>query len=170
MKLISITFLIVALALFSAEANDFYTKEQALKATQSALKEKGITIKEQIEITKWLEKTAPLTLYSCERVSGEPFYVAFTHSKGRYEYFDYMVVITTNFEVEKVKVLKYRSENGGEISSKKWLEQFIGYTTGYLHYKRDISAISGATISAMSISRDIPKVMEVVRANAQSKV
>lgn len=165
MKYFSITFLIVTLAFFCAGANDFYPEKQALKATQSALKEKDISIKGKIEITKWLEKTAPLTLYSFERVSGETFYVAFTHSKGRYDYFDYMVVINTKFEVEKVKVLKYRSENGGEISSKKWLEQFIGYTTGYLHYKRDISAISGATISAMSISRDIPKVMEVVRAN-----
>lgn len=165
MKFISITLLIVSLTLFSARANDFYSEKQALKAVKTALKEKDITIKEQIGITKWLEKTEPLVLYSFERVNGETFYAAFTHSKGRYDYFDYMVIINTKFEVEKVKVLKYRSENGGEISSKKWLEQFIGYTTGYLHYKRDISAISGATISAMSISRDIPKVMDTVRAN-----
>lgn len=165
MKLISITFILVTLAFLSAGATDFYPEEKALKAVKSALKEKDISFKQQIEITTWLEKTEPFTLYSFERVNGETFYAAFTHSKGRYDYFDYVVIINTKLEVEKVKVLKYRSENGGEISSKKWLEQFIGYTTGYLHYKKDISAISGATISAMSISRDIPKVMEVVRAN-----
>jgi len=165
MKFRNITFILVTLAFLSAGATDFYPEEKALKAVKTALKEKDILFKQQIEITTWLEKTEPFVLYSFERINGETFYAAFTNSKGRYDYFDYVVVINTKLEIEKVKVLKYRSENGGEISSKKWLEQFIGYTTGYLHYKKDISAISGATISAMSISRDIPKVMEVVRAN-----
>jgi len=68
-----------------------------------------------------------------------------------------------NFAVEKIKVLKYRSEHGGEIASKKWLEQFENYSKGELRYKKEISALSGATISANSIVEDIPKVLKILK-------
>ena len=83
--------------------------------------------------------------------------------------FDYLVTVNLAFEIEKVKVLKYRSEHGGEIASKKWLQQFTGYSTGELKYKKDISAISGATISASSITSDIQIVLKILKTNLKTE-
>ena len=165
MKLKAIAILLITLAFYSAGANNFYPEKQALKLAKSALKDKNIQLVESIEISNKLGREEPFVLYRFAKENGEPVYVAYTQSKGRYDYFDYLVSMNKNFEVEKVRILKYRSEHGGEIAAKKWLGQFEGYTQGELRYKKDISAISGATISASSITRDVPKVVEIVRVN-----
>ena len=89
--------------------------------------------------------------------------MALTQAKGRYDYFDYLVVVSNHFEVQRVSILKYRSEYGGEIASKKWLRQFENYASGELRYKKEISALSGATISANSLVEDIPKVLKILK-------
>jgi len=49
--------------------------------------------------------------------------------------------------------LIYREDYGGEIGSKRWLKQFIGKKpSDKLRYEEDIIAISGATISANSMT------------------
>jgi len=50
-----------------------------------------------------------------------------------------------------------------EICSKNWLKQFIGYQGNPLRYKADIDGISGATISANSITSDIQDVHKYMR-------
>jgi Na+-translocating ferredoxin:NAD+ oxidoreductase RnfG subunit len=42
-----------------------------------------------------------------------------------------------------------------EIGSRKWLKQYSGYSGGELKYGKDIQTISGATISANALTRDI---------------
>ena len=54
-------------------------------------------------------------------------------------------------------------EHGGEISSKKWLEQFVGYKGGALKYGDDIQAISGATYSASSITHRMNEIVEAIQ-------
>ena len=47
----------------------------------------------------------------------------------------------------------YREDYGGEIGSKRWLKQFIGKkASDKIEYEKDIIAISGATISANSMT------------------
>lgn len=70
--------------------------------------------------------------------------------------FDYLVLLDENLIVKKAKVLIYREEYGGEIGSKRWLQQFIGKTKNDdLRYNDNIMAISGATISVRSMTNAV---------------
>ena len=70
--------------------------------------------------------------------------------------FDYLILLDKNLIIAKTKVLIYREDYGGEIGSKRWLKQFIGKTSvDSLKYEKDIIAISGATISALSMTRSV---------------
>jgi len=67
--------------------------------------------------------------------------------------FDYLIILDKNLIIKKAKVLIYREDYGGEIGSKRWLKQFIGKSSSdKLKYEREIIAISGATISARSMT------------------
>ena len=47
----------------------------------------------------------------------------------------------------------YREDYGGEIGSKRWLKQFNGKgKNDNIEYEKDIIAISGATLSAKSMT------------------
>ncbi|WP_141402396.1 FMN-binding protein [Sediminicola luteus] len=74
--------------------------------------------------------------------------------------FDYLVLFNPDLSVRKSKVLIYREEHGRQIGSQRWLKQFIGLTPGTsLTYGSDIDAISGATISAKSMTVAMDQVL-----------
>lgn len=143
--------------------NEFYPEKQATKMVQIALKEKDIEFVQKMEVNERFDKTEPVEIYKFRKNNGEEFYAVFTQAIGRYDYFDYLMAVSLEFEIEKIRVLKYRSERGGEIKSKKWLEQFENYSTGELRYKKEISALSGATISAKSMVADVPRVLKILK-------
>ncbi|MBL4724419.1 MAG: FMN-binding protein, partial [Lutibacter sp.] len=65
--------------------------------------------------------------------------------------------------VSKIKILVYREDHGGEIGSKRWLKQFIGKTSSNnLKYQKNIAAISGATISAKSMTHEVNKLLKTI--------
>ena len=70
--------------------------------------------------------------------------------------FDFMILLDKELIIKKAKVLVYREDYGGEIGSRRWLKQFIGKSSkDQLKYRRDIMAISGATISAVAMTQAI---------------
>lgn len=92
------------------------------------------------------------------KISSDPGILAYlvsTRARGRYDYFDYYAVFSPDLEVVEVRVTVYRSSHGAGICQKKWLDQFTGYQGGTLEMGQDIDALSGATISAGSITKDI---------------
>ncbi len=163
MKFCIITFLFISLVTSVTGDDIFYPEKSALKTVKTVLKDKNISIGKTIPIDVSAVRETPVRTYLCTNTSGEEFYALFTQSKGRYDYFDYLLFLNLDYSVKKVSIIKYRSEHGGEIASKKWLTQFKGYSSGELRYKKEISAISGATISARSITEDIPKVISLLR-------
>ena len=85
--------------------------------------------------------------------------------------FDFLVLFDTNLIIKKAKVLVYREDYGGEIGSKRWLKQFIGKSSiDRLIYEKDIIAISGATISANSMTIAINKLLQSIDMLHQLKV
>jgi hypothetical protein len=82
-------------------------------------------------------------------------YLLSTRAKGRHDYFDYGVIFSYDLTVRKVIVTVYRSTHGAAICQKNWLSQFEGYKGGPLELGRDIDAVSGGTLSATSLVRDI---------------
>lgn len=80
-----------------------------------------------------------------------------TSAKGRYDYFDYSVIFSKEKIILKVMVTVYRSTHGAAICQKNWLGQFAGYKGGAMELGSDIDAVSGGTISAKSIVKDIQR-------------
>lgn len=90
-------------------------------------------------------------------------YMLVTRSKGRFEYFDYMVIYTPEVKVKMIRIINYPSSRGGEICNKKWLNQFAGYDGKEIFYGKDVQAISGATISASAMVRDVERITRIVK-------
>ncbi|TVZ55101.1 FMN-binding protein [Lutibacter sp. Hel_I_33_5] len=85
--------------------------------------------------------------------------------------FDYLILLDTNLIIKKSKVLKYREDYGGEIGSRRWLKQFIGKKSNdTLQYGNDIMAISGATISANSMTIAVNSFLQNLRILIDNKV
>lgn len=81
-------------------------------------------------------------------------------AKSKIALFDYVVIFDKNLIITQVKVLIYREDHGGEISSKRWLQQFLGFEKNQtIIYKKDIAGISGATISAYSLTLAVNNVL-----------
>lgn len=148
----------------NAIASDFYPKKAAERLVKSVLKNKNISLEQRLEIQKTNGKEEPIVFYKiCDGVSENNLSAVFTQTRGRYDLFDYLLIISGDVVIKKVEVVKYRSEHGGEIASKRWLSQFENYSSGELKYATDISAISGATLSAKSITADIPEVIKQIK-------
>ena len=85
--------------------------------------------------------------------------------------FDYLVLFDTDKIILKTKVLVYREDYGGEIGSKRWLQQFIGKkTSDDLRYGDNIAAISGATISVRSMTNAVNNLLQSVKILQQKKI
>jgi len=74
---------------------------------------------------------------------------------SQYEVFVFMVVFSPDFKIMKVDVIDYQSNHGFQITSKKWLKQFIGYEGCELEYGVNVDAITSATTSAKSLIKNI---------------
>jgi Na+-translocating ferredoxin:NAD+ oxidoreductase RnfG subunit len=78
--------------------------------------------------------------------------------------FDYIVMFNIDFTIKKSKVLIYREEHGKQIGSQRWLKQFIGLSAADNPiYGEDIDAISGATISASSMTKAVANVLSSIQ-------
>lgn len=89
-------------------------------------------------------------------------YLLTTSSKGRYDYFDYVVAYTPDFSVLGLSILIYRSSHGAAICQKGWLRQFEGYAGEELRLGKEIDAVAGATISATSLLKDLERAHQLM--------
>ena len=91
----------------------------------------------------------------------------FGSALGKTDDFDFVVIFDKEFIIKKIKVLAYREDYGMEIGSKRWLNQFNDIKTGdQVEYQKDIKAISGATLSARSMTKainDLLKSLEILQ-------
>lgn len=75
--------------------------------------------------------------------------------------FDYVVLFNPDLSIKKSKILIYREDHGRQVGSQRWLKQFIGRKSGEsLAYGEDIDGISGATISAKSMTLAVSNILE----------
>jgi len=88
--------------------------------------------------------------------------VVLTTARGRYDKFDFMIIYNQDCIVELIKILVYRSDYGAEITAKRWLSQFYTKKEDSLKYGTDIQAISGATFSAMSLTKNVNRINKIL--------
>lgn len=108
-------------------------------------------------ILKKLSKTTKIDhLYKIEKDNSIIGYAFVDKAPSKTDEFDYLILLDRNLIIAKTKILIYREDYGGEIGSKRWLKQFIGKSSSdKLKYGKDIIAISGATISALSMTKSV---------------
>jgi len=82
---------------------------------------------------------------------------------GKVDDFDFLVLFDTDLIIVKSKILVYREDYGGEIGSKRWLKQFNGKgKNDNIEYGKDIVAISGATLSANSMTVAVNNLLNTI--------
>ncbi len=77
-----------------------------------------------------------------------------------FEQFFYMTAFDAQKQVKKVRVLEYTSDHGYQVASKGWLRQFEGKDT--FEIGKNIDGISGATISAKSITSGVNQQVKII--------
>ena len=81
---------------------------------------------------------------------------------GKHEAIDYAVALDPQGKVRRVEILQYRESYGGEVANHDWLAQFIGKGGGdSLVPGRDITIISGATLSSRHVTEGIKRVLAI---------
>lgn len=102
---------------------------------------------------KLSKKITPENLYTIKKEGAIIGYAFVDKAPSKTDEFDYLILLDIHLIIKKTKVLIYREDYGGEIGSTRWLKQFIGKKPAdTLQYEKDIIAISGATISANSMT------------------
>ena len=83
-------------------------------------------------------------------------YLCVSSAQSKNQTFDYYIIYNLDSEILKVEILNYREDHGFEICNKRWLKQFIGFSTNsYFDFNSKIDGISGATISVNSLKTDV---------------
>ena len=86
------------------------------------------------------------------------YYAILDNVKGKSLPITFLTIFDQDKKVFYSSIIKYREAYGGEVASKKWLNQFATYTDSSNYNVGDaISGISGATISVNSVSKGINK-------------
>ena len=83
-------------------------------------------------------------------------YAVFDQERGQHELIDFATFFDASGKVTRTEVMAYREAYGHEIRRESFRRQFLGRDakSGY-EVGKDIDAISGATISADSMSRAV---------------
>lgn len=104
------------------------------------------------------------TLFRLKDASPKPLgYLVVSSAMGRFERFDFMTLYDTDKKLIEVAVLTYRSEHGSQVSSRIWLQKFTRLEPGAdIQYGVHIDALSGATFSATSLTREIDRLNKLI--------
>jgi hypothetical protein len=108
-------------------------------------------------------------LIESPNVEGQGFMVI-SSAKGRFDMFEFVLVFNKQCEIQYLSIITYRSEYGGEVSSRGWLNQFSKHSPGTeFKYGDNIDAISGATFSARSLTNEINRINTLISSYLNQK-
>lgn len=109
------------------------------------------------------EKPQPVINRVLNSVGDTLGYFLVDRAMGRFEYFDFIVVLDRNVNVLKVEVLVYRSQYGSEVCNKRWLSGFEGNICDIQDsFTTRVDAISGATYSSNNMVRRMDEISGIL--------
>lgn len=74
----------------------------------------------------------------------------------------FLVILTPEGKVANVSIIKYREQYGTGITNENWLKQFVNFgEQSDFSVGNGIQGISGATISANSVSKGVGKIVKL---------
>ena len=122
--------------------------------------------KESLIMNEEFNKTLPLKFNSGNfyKVIQEDKLIGYFYygtAPSKEDVFYYVVIFDKEIIIKKIKILAYREDYGGEIGSKRWLKQFNNLSLrDEAVLNKNIRGISGATISARSMTVTVNKLLE----------
>ena len=159
MKFVSLIFFLVNFTwVFSQTHVDLTKKEQKfvnLMFQEGLIAEAVVLTDRDLALSRFLREGDRFFLLRQEDVVHG--YLLSTRAMGRYDYFDYLLAYVPDLSVRGLTITVYRSSHGAAICQKKWLSQFEAYAGEELTLGKEIDAVSGATISATSLVKDIKR-------------
>lgn len=159
---IGISIVLMSFGTISKKIKKKVDKEIKMAFTIETFELQSIEVSEAINTTipTKIKENSLFKISSNGKVLG---YAFVDKAPSKTDEFDYLVLFDDNLIIKKTKVLIYREDYGGEIGSKRWLKQFRGKTTSdKLTYQKDIIAISGATISANSMTVAVNNLLQSI--------
>lgn len=101
-------------------------------------------------------------IYAIRQSGSTLGFLYLSSAKGRYDYFDFLVLYDTKLIIKTVEILVYREDHGYEVSNRSWLAQFQGSSGCDTNYGKEIDALSGATYSAVHLTEEIGRMCWVM--------
>lgn len=84
---------------------------------------------------------------------------------GKYRPITYLVAVDPAGKVVRVELLVYRESHGGQVRGRGFLEQYEGKGSGDpIRVGKDITSISGATLSARAVSKGVKRTVLLLEA------
>lgn len=168
-------FFIVAFIIIGFSFTNDELKEKFHKAIRGTYEVENFDLKE-IEASaavneKLPAKTGDKHLFQIFSEGNSIGYAYLGKAPSKKKEFDYVVMFDNNLIIKKSKVLIYRENYGQQIGTQRWLKQFIGMSpSSEVNYGENVAAISGATISASSMTRAVNKVLKTMKILQEEKV
>lgn len=66
-----------------------------------------------------------------------------------------VLLMDSSYTIIRATILEMNTIRGAEITSRAWLKQFSGYTGEPIRYGKEINAITGATLSGLSMVKEV---------------
>jgi thiamine biosynthesis lipoprotein len=111
----------------------------------------------------WRVPETEFVFYRGQRKGQDLGVAMVTEEKGRFKPITFMVKLTPAKEVEMVHVMVYRESRGDGVKRQRFLKQFRGRDAGDpMRMNREITNLSGATLSSRAITAGVKRVLAVV--------
>ena len=155
--------ILLFLGLIGISANLPSSAIKKMDKTIQSLWVNQVVTKEIIDLSKQQNVPTDLQLNKL-LINNKPVaFLAISRAKSRVDFFDYMIIYNPDLSIKTIQVLAYREDYGGEIASNRWLKQFEGKKNAEeMKFGDDIQGISGATISARSLTIDVQEVSKFI--------
>ncbi|MDE2026915.1 MAG: FMN-binding protein [Candidatus Omnitrophica bacterium] len=135
--------------------------------------------------SSWIDLT-PQEIKAVERASGKKWLSPHIHVwwgpnheavvidrvVGKHEFITYAVAITPEAQVKGIEIIEYKETYGYQVRQPQWRNQFVGKSVhNTLKVNKDISNISGATLSCVHITDGVRRVLntyEILKSKSQT--
>lgn len=98
-------------------------------------------------------------------VSAKKNLLVIDQAVGKHEFITYAVGITPNKTVQGIEIMEYRETYGSDVRKPEWRKQFVGKdASAPLKLGKDITNISGATLSSAHITAGVRRVLQTYEA------
>lgn len=151
----------------------YYTREDALAevfagADRTWTETWSLTEAEQAAVQARLGLQLPsseVTFFRAERSGRDLGWALELEEKGRFKPITFLVHVGPDRKVAAILVMVYRESQGDEVRRGRFLRQFRGKSAdARLRLNRDVTAVSGATMSSRALAAGVKRALVLVDA------